>query len=159
MAKTAQTNETASSTFASFNDAFETIQSKVEVPAAARDFVKRTAASAKERAEGVQAGAIELTNTVEKYATAFVGGYANVARGLVDATFANVEHALVTVEKLAGAKSANEAIQLQADYARESARANFERARNAAETVRATVMDSAKTAQADFSKIYGQQAA
>ena len=53
-AKTAKTAETAAAATAA-ESVLETIQNKIEVPAAAREFVARNAASAKERAETVHA--------------------------------------------------------------------------------------------------------
>lgn len=160
MTKTAaKTAAPASAYVNSIQSAFDNVQSKLEVPAAARDFVKRTTSSAKERAESVHSGVADATNTVEKFATSIVGGYANLTRGLLDMTLANVQHTLTTVEKIAGAKSLNEAVQLQADFVRENARANFERVRNAAETARTTVTEGAQTVQAEISKFYGKQAA
>jgi hypothetical protein len=159
MTKTAKTPAAESTYFASVQKAIENVQGKIEVPAAARDFVKRTASSAKDRAETVHTGAANATATVEKFATSFVGGYANFTRGLLDATLANVQHALNTVEKVAGAQSLNEAVQIQADFVRENARANFDRVRNAADTAKSVVTEGAKTAQVEFSKLYGQKAA
>ena len=99
------------------------------------------------------------TAKVENFATAFVGNYADFARGLVNASLANVQHALTTVEKVAGAKSLNEALQIQADYVRESARSNFERAKDAAEAARVTVIDGAQTIQSEISALYAKKAA
>lgn len=150
-----KTAKNASAThFDQVQQTIETVQSKFEVPAAARDFIARGASVAKDRAESVHAGAAKLTDGAEKLATAFVGGYANFARGLLDATLANVQHTLATVEKVAGAKSLNEAVQIQADFVRESASANLERVRTAADTVKTTVVDGAKTVQAEVAKIY-----
>lgn len=159
MSKTAKTETAAAanSYFSSIKETLETVQGKMEVPAAARDFVVRTASTAKERAESVHAGAAKLTNGAEKVATAFVGGYANFTRGLLDMTLANVQHTLATVEKVAGAKSLNEAVQIQADFVRENASANMERVRGAAETARTVVVDGAKTVQAEISKIYSSE--
>ena len=147
--------------FASVREAIDTVQSKIEVPAAARDFVKRTASSAKDRAETVHQSAENATNSVEKFATSFVGGYANFTRGLLDMTLANVQHSLSTVEKLAAAKSVSEAVQVQTDFVRENARANFERVRGAADTAKSVVTEGAKNVQAEIAKIYnyGQKAA
>lgn len=153
-AKTAKTVAENSGILESVKSAYESVQSKMEVPAAARDFVKRTASTAQERAETVHETAANLTNGAEKLATRFVGGYANFARGLLDMTLANVQHTLVTVEKLAGVKSINEAVQVQADFVRDNARANFERVRDAADTVKSVVTEGAKTAQAEIAKIY-----
>ena len=116
MSKTAKTNSVASSYFSSIQNTIENLQGKLEIPAAARDFVKRGASTAKDRAESVHGGAAKFANGAETVATKFVAGYANFTRGLLDATFANVQHALSTVEKVAGAQSINEAVQIQADY-------------------------------------------
>jgi hypothetical protein len=158
MAKTAKTASVANDTMSSISEVIETVQSKMEVPAAARDFVKRTAATAQERAETVHTGIATATTKVENFATAIVGGYANFARGLVDASLSNVQHALSTVEKVAGAKSLNEVVQIQADYVRESAKANFDRVKNAAEIARTTVVDGAKTVQSEISLMYSKAA-
>ena len=159
MTKTSAKTNPATDAFASMQNAFENMQAQLEVPAAARDFVKRAATSGKERAENVHANAAGLTDSVEKFTASLVGGYATFARGVLDTTLANVQHSLSTVEKLAAAKSANEAFQLQAEFVRENAKANFERARNAAETARTTVTDGFQSVQAEFLKLYGAKAA
>ncbi len=163
MTKTAAktTKSATAGYFEQVREAFDNVQSKIEVPAAARDFVTRTASSAKERAEQVHATAGKLTNGAEKLASSFVGGYANFARGMLDMTLANVQHALSTVEKVAGAQSLSEAVQVQADFVRDNARANYDRVRGAAENVRTVVTDGAKTVQAEIAKVYdfGKKAA
>ncbi|HTV66940.1 MAG TPA: phasin family protein [Rhizobiaceae bacterium] len=138
----------------SVKSAYESVQSKMEVPASARDFVKRTASTAQERAESVHETAANFTTSAEKLATRMVGGYANLTRGLLDMTLANVQHSLATVEKLAGVKSINEAVQVQADFVRDNARANYERVREAADTAKSVVTEGAKTVQAEIAKIY-----
>ena len=156
---TAKTAAPETNYFASIQQAFENVQGKFEVPASARDFVKRTASSVKEGAETAHSRGAEATHSVEKFATSLVGGYASFTRGLLDATLANVQHAVSTVEKVAGAQSINEAVQIQTDFVRESARANFERVRTVADTAKSVVTEGAKNAQAEFSKFYGQKAA
>jgi hypothetical protein len=157
MTKTTATQD--SNYFASIQQAFENAQGKFDVPAAARDFMKRTASSAKDGAEKVHTKAADASKTAEQFATSLMGGYASFTRGLLDATLANVQHALSTVEKVAGAQSINEAVQINTDFVRENARANFERVRVAADTVKSVVTEGAEKAQAQFSKFYGQQAA
>lgn len=154
MTKTAKPADQAKTFFAPITDALESVQSKFEVPASARDFVAKGASNAKERAETVHTNVIKFTDGAEKVATSFVGGYANIMRGVFDATLANVQHALTTVEKVSAAKSVNEALQIQANFVRESASANLERVRDAAETARAAVTDGAKEVQSQFSKLY-----
>ena len=157
MTKTAAKTKTVaenSGILESVKSAYDTVSSKMEVPAAARDFVKRTASTAQERAETVHETAANLTDGAEKLATRIVGGYANFTRGLLDMTLANVQHTLATVEKLAAVKSVNEAVQVQVDFVRENTSANIERMRGAADTAKSVVTEGAKTVQAGISKIY-----
>lgn len=139
----------------------KSISALVAVPAAGRDFVKHTASTAKQRAEAVHAHIAKAAEGAEKLATSLVGGYANFTRSLLDISLANVQHTLATVEKLAGARSLIEVVEVQSDFVRESARTNVERVRSAADSVKSVAADSAKTVQAEISKIYGfgQQAA
>lgn len=159
MTKTSAKPNPATDAFESVKTAFENMQAKLEVPAAAREFVQRAATSGKEHAETAHTGAAKVTDSVEKLATSLVGGYADFARSALDMTLANVQHSLATVEKLAAAKSVNEVFQLQADFVRENARANFDRARTAAETARTTVTDGFQSVQAEILKLYGAKAA
>ncbi|MCU0733108.1 MAG: phasin family protein [Hyphomonas sp.] len=158
MAK-ARTTETvepkfeAAAPFAAIKDAIENVQSKIEIPAAARDFVKRSAETVQERTADVHAGALNITKSAEKVAVNLVGGYALFTRGLIDASFANVQHALSTVEKVAAAKSVNEALQIQAEFVRESAKANYDRVVSAGESVKAVVNDGVEVVKAEWTKI------
>lgn len=150
---TATVESTLAKTVESVKETIANVQAKLEVPAAARDYVVKAAATVKERAEDAHTGANELTASMEKGLVKLVGASTNVTRGLIDATFANIQHALVTVEKVATAKSVNEAMQIQADYVRESARANYDRVRDAAEVARTAIVDGAKTMQAEVTKL------
>lgn len=159
MTKTAPKTAAATETyFDQFKQTLNSVQSKIEVPAAARDFVKKGADTTADRAETAHVNAIKLVNGAEKLATSFVGGYANFLRGAFDMTLANVKHSLATIEKVAGAKSINEAVQIQADFVRESTSANLERVRTAAETARTAVVDGAKTVQSEVAAIYKKAA-
>src|SRR5262245_41331236 len=156
---TAKTATPGSDYVAPIQQAIESAQGKFEVPAAARDFVIKTASSAKEQAETVHTNVANAAKTAETFATSLVGGFASVTRGLLDASFANVQHTLSTVEKVAGAQSLKEAVQINADFVRESARANYERVRVAADTVKSVVTEGTEKAQAEFSRFYGKKAA
>ena len=158
MSKTVKTPSVAEEAVSSFTKAFDAAKN-YEIPAAAREFVKRTAATAQESVESEHAGAADAAPRAAQLTTALVGGYANFARGLIDASLSNAQHAFSTVEKLAAAKSVNEAVQIQSDYVRESARVNFERAKTAAEVARAAVMDGAKQVQQDLAALYPKKAA
>ena len=143
------------------SDAIDSVSKKIEIPAAARDFVKQTASTANERAVTIHASAAKVTEGAEKLATALVGGYAGFTRSLLDISLANLQHTLATLEKLAGVRSLNEAVEVQSDFVREAARANVERIGNATQSVKTVVADGAKTVQAEILGIYGfgQQAA
>jgi hypothetical protein len=159
MPRKSTTGEAGTEMFEQIQDTIETVQKRLEVPAAAREFVQRSAATAKERAESVHTGASNVTASVEKAMTSLVGGYAGLTRGLIDVTYANVKHALETVEKVAQAQTLGEAVKIQADYVRENARANYDRVREAAEKARTSLADGAKTVQAELSGLYGRKAA
>lgn len=149
----AAATETAAQTYLDqVKQTIDAVQSKIEVPAAAREFVQRATSTAKERAESVHEGASNVANSAEKLATSFVGGYANFTRGLIDAAFDNVRHTLETVEKVAAAKSASEAVQIQADFLRDNAKANYERLRGAAEAARTVVVDGAEQVRGELAR-------
>lgn len=127
----------------------------------AREFVKRTACSAKERADTIHEGSLKLNTNVEKAMTGFVSGYASFLNNIADATHANVEHALVTVEKVAAAGSVSEALKIQADFVRENTTANFERVRDAANASREMIVDGAAAIRENAANVwpYGKKAA
>jgi len=158
MSKTVKNQSIANEAVESFTKAFDAAKN-FELPAAARDFVKRQAATAQERVESAHANAANAATRAEKLALSFVGGYANIARGVIDASLANAQHALTTVEKVAGAKSLNEVVQIQSDYVRESARVNYDRARSAAEAARESITDGVKQVQSELQALYPKKAA
>ncbi|MEO0329575.1 MAG: phasin family protein [Pseudomonadota bacterium] len=127
----------------------------------AREFVKRSAATAKERSANMYDGANQLNSGLENTLTKAVTGYVGILGNIVEATHANVDHALSTAEKLAGAKSLSEAAQIQADYVRESTNANIERVRSAVETSRDVATEGFTVVRENVSKAwpYGKQAA
>lgn len=122
-------------------DALESVQEKIAVPAAAREFVASQAATAQEHAETVQEGAAQLNAHVEKATVSLIGSYANFTRNLIDMTAANVGFALAAVEKFTAAKSLPDAMAIQADYLRDSTTANFERVQSAVKSARDSVAE------------------
>ena len=152
----ARTSKTAADTM---SEAFESVNAKMEIPAAARDFVKRGAAAAQERTAELHESLSGATARAENLATAAVTDYADFTRAIFGACLANMRHALTTVEKVAGATSFGEAVQIQSDFVRESAAANYERAREAAEAVRARFADGAKSFQDEVSTLVARKAA
>ena len=149
MTKTAPKAKAADTYFDQIKQTFEGFQNKLEVPASARDFVKNGAEKTVNGAETVHSTAIKLVDGAEKFTASFVGGYANFVRGAFDLTLANVKASLATIEKVAAAKSINEAVQIQADFVRENTAANIEKVREAAEAARAYAVDGFKTVQAE----------
>ena len=137
-------------------ETMKTMQKKIAVPAAAREFAARQAATAQERAEAVHEGATKLNANVEKAAVSFIGGYASFTRGLIDMTAANVAQAFATVEKVAAAKSLPDAMKIQSDYVRESAKANLERIQKAAEAAKETVSEATASARDTAAKVFSQ---
>lgn len=155
MAKTAEKTKAANTYFDQIKQTFDGFQNKLEVPASAREFVKNGAEKTASGAEKVHANTVKFVDSAEKISSSLVGGYANFVRGALDLTLANVKASLETLEKVAGAKSVNEAVQIQTNFVRENTAANIEKAREAAETARAAVVDGFKTVQAevkDFTK-------
>lgn len=158
MTRTAPKAKASASYFDPIGQTLDGIQSKIEVPAAARDFVKKGADAASGRAESVHSTATRLVDGAEKLSHSFVGGYADFVRGAFDMTLANVKASLAAMEKVAAAQSINEAVQIQADFVRESTAANIERVREAAETARTGVVDGARAVQAEVASLYKQAA-
>ena len=111
----------------------------------ARDYVTRTAHAAKERADSAYENVGEFHKGVESTLTRIVTGYVSILDGFAQMSHENVNRAIATVEKTAAAKDYVEAAQLQVDFVRDTATANYEIARNAVEQVRETLSDGAKT--------------
>jgi phasin len=133
--------------------AFGNIQDKLEIPEAARDFVKRSAATAKERTTELHAGANSMTGAIESAVVNAVGSVADINRKLIEAAHQDAEAALAAIEKLAGATSLAEAYQLHMDYLRERSEVGTARAKNLAELVSGKVAAGVKTMQDRFSKV------
>ena len=73
-----------------------------------------------------------------------VTGYVGILSEIADASRANTLHTLAMIEKLAQAKSVTEAGQIQVDFVREYATANYDRARNAFAQTREVVTEGAE---------------
>ncbi len=127
----------------------------------AREFVKRSAATAKERSDNLYEGTKKYNSGLESVLTRAVTGYVGFLGNLAEAAHANVDHALTTAEKLAAAKSLSEAAQIQTDYVRENTAANVERVRNAVNATREAVTEGANNLRENAAKVwpYGQKAA
>ena len=155
------TKETASKKIADAVKAEDIIENTSKISASAREFVKRSAASAKERSDNLYEGSTKLNSGLEKALTRAVTGYVGFLGNIAQATHANVNHALTTAEKIAAAKTLAEAAQIQADFVRENTSANIDRVREAVNTSRELVMEGVEVARENASKVwpYGKKAA
>src|ERR1700692_4351810 len=117
---TTETNSVLNSVkdaFAPVTDAFKNFQN-MEVPEAAREFVKKTAGTAKERAADLHAGSEKVTAAIETAVTGSVSEAAKISRNIQDAIYQDTEAFFAGIDKLASAKSLNEAVQIQSDMLR-----------------------------------------
>ncbi|MBS0529607.1 MAG: phasin [Proteobacteria bacterium] len=145
--------------FAPVTDALKNIQN-VEVPEAARDFVKRTAGTAKERAADIHAGSEKVTAAIETAVAGSVSEAAKISRNIQQAMYHDAEAFFAGIDKLASAKSLNEAVQIQSDLVRARGEVLVSRAKSTTEYLGKLIADGAKTAQDNFSKVasYGKTA-
>lgn len=143
----------AKQAFQPFADAFKGIQDKVQVPEAARDFVKRVATDASERAESVHAGAERVTAAIETAVADQVNEAARISRNVQQAMLDDAKAFFAGIEKLASAKSLGEAFQIQSDMVRERADVAVTRARATADYLGERLATGAKTAQENLSKV------
>ena len=145
--------------FAPVTDALKNIQN-VEVPEAARDFVKRTAGTAKDRAADLHAGSEKVTAAIETAVSSSVTEAAKVSRNIQQAIYEDAQAFFAGIDKLASAKSINEAVQIQSDLARARGEVFVSRAKSTSEYFGKLIADGAKTAQDNFAKVasYGKTA-
>ena len=125
-----------------------------KVAESAREIVRRSAATAKERSDDAFEGATKFNSGLENAMNRVVGGYVTILGGIATATHDNVNRALTTVEKLANAKSMTEAVRIQSDYVRENTTANIENVRVAANVTRDVMMDGAAAVRENVTKAW-----
>ena len=143
--------------FAPMTEAFKNLQN-AEVPAAAREWVKKTANSAKERAAEAYAGSEKVTDVLETAAADSVSEVAKISRNIQQAIYQDAEAFFAGIDKLASAKTFNEAVQIQSDLARARGEVFISRAKSATEYLGKLVANGAKTAQDNFAKVYNKTA-
>src|SRR5882757_2448144 len=127
-------------------DAFKNFQN-LEVPEAARDFVKKQAETAKVRAADFYAGSEKASEVIETAVTGSVSEVAKISRNIQQAIYQDAEAFFAGVDKLASAKSINEAVQIQSDLLRARGEVFVSRAKASSEYLGKLVTDGAKTAQ------------
>src|SRR5215210_5867306 len=146
---------TVKQAFAPVSDAFKNMQN-LEVPEAAREFVKKSAGTAIERAADLYAGSEKATAAIETAVAGSVSEAAKISRTIQQALYQDAEAFFAGIDKLASAKSLSEAAQIQSDMVRARGEVFVSRAKATSEYLGKLVADGAKTAQDNFSKVYGK---
>src|SRR6202166_4853130 len=148
---------TVKEAFAPVTEAFTKLQS-LEVPEAAREFVKKQTETAKERAADLYAGSEKATAAIETAVTGSVSEAAKISRNIQQAIYQDAEAFFAGIDKLASAKSLNEAVQIQSDMLRARGEVIVSRAKASTEYLGKLVADGAKSAQDNFAKVYTKTA-
>jgi phasin len=143
--------------FAPLTETFKSLQN-LEVPEAAREFVKKQTETAKERAADLYAGSEKATEVFESAVAGSVSEAAKISRNIQQALYQDAQAFFAGVDKLASAKSLNEAFQIQSDLLRARGEVLVSRAKASTEYLGKLVSESAKTAQDNFAKVYTKSA-
>ncbi|MEL6751072.1 MAG: phasin family protein [Pseudomonadota bacterium] len=109
----------------------------------AREFVRRSALTAKERTDNAYESVEQFNDNVESTMNRAVGGYVSILDGVAKAAHEDVTRALNSVEQLASAKSVSEAVSIQTTFIRENTTANIDRVRTVFGYGRDMLMDGA----------------
>src|SRR5271169_2744503 len=152
---TTETNSVLNSVkdaFTPVTDAFKNI----EVPEAAREFVRKQAETAKVRAADLHAGSEKVTAAIETAVTGSVTEAAKISRNIQQALYQDAEAFFAGIDRLASAKSLNEALQIQSDMLRSRGEVFVSRAKASSEYLGKLVSEGAKTAQDNFAKVYNK---
>ena len=134
-------------------EAFKNFQN-MEVPESTREFVKRTASTAKERAAEAYAGSEKVTAAIETAVADSVSEAAKISRNIQQAIYQDAEAFFAGLDQLASAKTLNEAVKIQSDLARERGEVFVSRAKSTAEYLGKLVSNGAKSAQDNLAKVY-----
>ena len=144
-------------TFEGFKDAFKNIQN-LEVPEAAREFVKKTANTAKDRAAEVFAGSERVTAAIENAVTDSVSEAGKISRNIQQAIYEDAEAFFSGIDKLASAKSISEAVEIQSGLLRARGEVFVSRAKATTDYLGKLAANGAKSAQDNFAKVYNKTA-
>lgn len=125
----------------------------MEVPEAARDFVKKSVATAQTRANELYTGSDKVTATIETAVAGTVSETAKIARNVSQAAYADAQALFSTIDKLASAKSISEAVQINTDALKAQGEVLVGRAKATTEYLGKVIADGAKSAQDNFAKV------
>jgi phasin len=143
--------------FEGFKDAFKNIQN-LEVPEAAREFVKKSANTAKDRAAEAFAGSERVTAAVENAVTESVAEAGKISRSIQHAIYEDAEAFFSGIDKLASAKSFSEAVEIQSGLLRARGETFVSRAKATTDYLGKLAANGAKSAQDNFAKVYTKTA-
>jgi phasin len=149
------------STLNSVKDAFAPVTDalkNMEVPEVAREFVRKTVSTAKERAADLHAGSEKVTTAIETAVAGSVTEAAKISRNIQQAIYQDTEAFFAGIDKLASAKSLNEAVQIQSDLLRSQGEVVMTRAKSTTEYLGKLVTEGARNAQDNLSKVYTKTA-
>jgi len=138
--------------FAPVTDAFKNFQA-MEVPEATRDFVKRAAGTAKDKVADIHAGSEKVTAAIETAVTNSVGEAAKISRNIQTAVYEDVASFFAGIDRLASAKSLNEAVQIQTDLVRSHGEVLAARAKSSTEYLGKLVSEGAQAAKDNMAKV------
>jgi hypothetical protein len=129
--QTKSATEASAATYESLINTLDGLHNEGELRDALREFVKRSAAAARNRSADLHAGATKVTGAIESALVKAVSDVAEVNRKFVDAAYQEVETACTVVDKMAGAKSFDEAYKAYVDHLRRQNEVGVARAKSA----------------------------
>ena len=138
--------------FAPVTDALKNLPN-MEVPEAARDFVKKAANTAQTRATELYTGSEKVTAAIETAVSGSVSETAKISRNISQAVLADAQALFSTIDKLASAKSISEAVQINTDALKAQGEVLVGRAKSTTEYLGKVIADGAKSAQDNFAKV------
>jgi len=110
------------------------------------------------RAADLHAGSEKVTAAIETAVAGSVTEAAKISRNISDALYQDAEAFFAGIDRLASAKSLNEAVQIQSDMLRARGEVLVSRAKASTEYLSKLVTEGAKTAQDNFAKVYKKTA-
>jgi phasin len=137
--------------FAPVTEALKTFQT-TNVPEGAREFVKQTVSTAKERTATAFAESEKVTAAIETAVVGSVSEAAKLGRNISQALHEDTEAFFDGIGRLAAAGSFSEAVQIQGELVKARSEAMLTRAKSASEYVGKLVTEGAKTVQDNFAK-------
>ena len=120
----------------------------------AREFVKRSTSSAKERTDSAFNSSKQYNADLENLLVRAARGYVNILGNFAEAAYVNVNRGIEAAEKLADAKSLSEAMEIQSTYVREQSTCSMNNARSAMEYMRDVVTEGGETLRDNATKMW-----